>query len=298
MGLLHLDLRAWARGGPVSANVAIVGSDGGQLEIPDFRAAVKGRHVVLATHGFNVDAQDGLIALDGWARMADLPDALVFVGVLWPGDSLFLPILDYPMEVPVAMEAAALLAPFLNANCNAATGISLVSHSLGARMVLETARLLGPNQVHTLILMAGAIEDDSLADEYAGVAASVRRIRVIASRRDAVLELAFPLGNPVGELLLRGDPYFREALGREGANPVPLSARDYEHWQIPDTPSDWDYGHLDYMPKAGLPTGRAPTVPRPVSAPKDSDAVPVGDDFTKSEWAAAAIGAQWLSGRP
>jgi hypothetical protein len=293
MSLQHLDLRAWANGGPVAASVAIFDDDGTRLDEPTFASRISGKHLVLVTHGFNVKAEDGIVALEGWKQLAALKDPCVYVGLLWPGDSLFLPVLDYPIEGSVAMQSAALLAQFLNANAGSVTAISMVSHSLGARLVLETAKRLGPARVDTMLLMAGAIEDDCFVDEYKDVAAAAKRLCVVASRRDKVLEYAFPVGDPIGELVARGHPYFRQALGRDGAHPAPSGGAGLQHWQIPDAPSDWDYGHLDYMPHDPLPVGRKRSLTVPLPVPSSSDPKPVGDGFIDNEWAAAVIATQW-----
>lgn len=295
MGLLHLDLRAWAVGGPVRAHVGIHDDDDRWLSEADFAARVAHKHLVLVTHGFNVRQDGGTVALEGWKSLAALHEPCVFVGLLWPGDSLFFPVLDYPMEVPVAMQSARLLGDFLTATAAAATAISMVSHSLGARVMLETARHIAPRRIDTLLVMAAAIEDDSLAREYADVTRTARRVVVVASRRDQVLEWAFPLGNPVGELLTRGHPYFRQALGRQGANPVPNEGAALEHWQIPDSPVDWDFGHGDYMPQQPLPPGRARIYSAPQKPPPSNESIKAGDEFVKNDWAAAVIATQWFA---
>ena len=161
--------------------------------------------------------------------------------------------------------------------------------------MLETARRIAPRRVDTLLLMAAAIEDDSLAEEYADVTRTARRVVVVASRRDRVLELAFPLGNPVGELLTRGHPYFRQALGRQGAHPVPNEGAAPEHWQIPDSPVDWDFGHGDYMPQKPLPPVRAGIYKAPLKHPVPKEAIKSGDEFVKNDWAAAVIATQWFA---
>ena len=295
MSLLHLDLRAWTVGGPVAAEVGIFDDDGSPLSRDAFASRIAGKHLVLVTHGFNVTSSNGTVALKGWKQLASLKEPCVFVGLLWPGDSLFLPVLDYPVEASVAMQSAALLAKFLMTNASAVTAISMVSHSLGARVVLETANRLAPRPINTLVLMAGAIEDNCLAAEYSDIPKTVQRIRLVASRRDLVLEYAFPLGNPIGELIARGHPYFRQALGREGAYPAPTDCADFQHWQIPDAPNDWKYGHGDYMPHKPIPAERARSIPAPLTPPSSNDPAPVGDDLIGCEWSAAVIATQWIN---
>jgi esterase/lipase superfamily enzyme len=87
-----LDLRLAAKGQGLSARVAVnqLDSAGGytSMRVKELRARVRGQHVLLATHGYNVDRADGLASLSNWAGLLQLPPAAVFVGLLWPGDSV------------------------------------------------------------------------------------------------------------------------------------------------------------------------------------------------------------------
>ena len=54
----------------------------------------------------------------------------VFVGLLWPGDSVWAHGLDYPEEPRIANDAgSSLIAPFLDANCGNTASISFASRS-------------------------------------------------------------------------------------------------------------------------------------------------------------------------
>jgi hypothetical protein len=283
---LFIDLRATPSGG-ICATEASLWDDGTQF-VPnsEFASRVHGRDVILATHGFNVNRDHGVKALSSWNNSFQLSGSSLFVGVLWPGDSRFLPVIDYPMEGDEAIASGKLLASFINQHGAEAASISFVSHSLGARMVLEA--LSGLNfDARRLILMAGAIEDDCLVNEYQQAANKVQEIYVLSSRSDWVLEIAFPIGNPVGEIIMHGHPYFKTALGREGpAQPIPLEQRGGA-WQIPDK---WDYGHLDYLPG----TSMGPSFPPPVAAPEANAGIPVAPavDGWKSSWSAGVVSTQ------
>jgi pimeloyl-ACP methyl ester carboxylesterase len=284
---LIIDLRQTPSGGFVATEAKLYDSQEPQsppLSAAQIQAKFAGKDLVLATHGFNVSATRGLPALEKWDSLCKLPTPHVFVGVLWPGDSQFLPILDYPIEVPVAQQSGELLASFLNMHATSATSISMASHSLGARAILEAASQLR-RRVATLVLMASAIEDDCLAREYASAARNTDKIHVVASRADRVLQFAFPLGNPVGELLLHGHPYFRAALGRNGPVSYQEIASSCTHWQMPDGSPSWDFGHGDYMPG---PSAGAPFTP-PVQAPAEGDPLPRDTAHWKPAWSAAVI---------
>ncbi|MBV8210519.1 MAG: DUF726 domain-containing protein [Burkholderiaceae bacterium] len=284
--MLFIDLRATPSGG-ICAAEASVWLDGTVAQSPaQFTAAVRGRDLVLATHGFNVSRQDGIAALSNWSQLMSLPAGAMLVGVLWPGDSRYLPVVDYPAEGEVAIEAGRLLAGFLNQNAQAAASISLVSHSLGGRVVLETASNLD-RDIRRLVLMAAAVEDDCLTNEYQEAAVKAQQIYVLASRSDWVLQYAFPAGNLIGEIIMRGHPYFRAALGREGpALPIDLHQRGGA-WQIPD---GWGYEHGDYLPKEAV----AATLPAQTQPPADSATPPANPPFEgwKSAWSASAVSFQ------
>ncbi len=285
---LFIDLRASESGGVCAAEPSLW-DDGTQLvTYSDFVGRVQGRDLILAAHGFNVNRSDGIQALTNWSNYFQLTGTSLFVGILWPGDSSFVPIIDYPIEGSEAIQSGKLLASFLNGQSAGAASISLVSHSLGARTVLETLNGLNGN-VRRLILMAGAIEDDCLVNEYQQAANKAQEIYVLSSRSDLVLELAFPIGNPVGEIVMHGHPYFKQALGREGpAQPIPL-AQQGGAWQIPD---GWNYGHLDYL----ADIGSGPSFQPPVVDPAPTDPVPVdpAPDGWKPSWSAGAVSTQVL----
>ncbi len=289
---LFLDLRATPSGGFVAHEVAVLGTDATSNEaaVQAFEARVRGRHIVLVTHGFNVNGAKGTDELSQWAALCRLPSPCDFIGVLWPGDSQVLPIVDYPIEGSVALSSGQLLAAFLNAHAVGAASISLVSHSLGARTVLETVRLL-KRRVRNVLLMAAAIEDDCLTGEYAPTMQKVDRVQVVASRADWVLAAAFPVGNLLGEIVMHGHPYFREALGREGPDSVVGLDAAYQLWQVPDA---WLYDHWDYLPKPGQGGAPVQAMQPPMQVPTDTAPRPDLPQGWTSAWSAAVIATQML----
>jgi hypothetical protein len=286
---LFINLRASANGGIVAAEASAWDDGTSYVSPKTFASRIEGRDVLFATHGFNVDQQDGIKTLSLWSGRCKLPAPFLFVGVLWAGDSSFLPVVDYVYEGVEAISSGKLLARYLNQNATPARSISFVSHSLGARTVLEAVRGL-QTKPRRVILMAGAIENNCLAREYADAAAKASEIYVLASRSDLVLEWAFPAGNLIGEIIMHGHPYDRTALGRNGpARPIPSSLR-VEPWQIPDS---WNYGHRDYLPKDEI----GPAFPVPVAEPGPDTGVPLDENDPvnvgwKPAWSAGAIATQ------
>ena len=281
---LFIDLRATPSGGICAAEARVWDAGATLLSNEEFMSRIRGRDIVLATHGFNVNRNDGIKALSSWDGLCQILPSSLFIGVLWPGDSRYLPVLDYSFEGNEAIASGQLLARFLNQNANSAASLSLVSHSLGARMILETLTGLN-NKVRRLILMAGAIEDNCLTREYRLAATKAEEIYVMASKRDWVLEFAFPIGNLLGEILMHGHPYCKTALGRDGpADPIPLAQRGGA-WQIP---VPWDYGHLDYLPS----DAPGQTISPPIDAPGAASPQPAVAAGWKPAWSAGAVATQ------
>src|SRR5579863_6344618 len=166
---LFLDVRLDAVGGGLASAVAIYqGTTLGNYQsvtLAQLQSAIQGRHVLIGIHGYNNSRDDGIQHLSNWEGLLRLPDPSVFIGLLWPGDSVWAHGLDYPDEPKIADHAGHLLAPFIDRNFAGANSVSFSSHSLGARVVLETIALMS-TPVRRLILMAGAIDDDCLNTEF------------------------------------------------------------------------------------------------------------------------------------
>ncbi|HEX4487177.1 MAG TPA: alpha/beta hydrolase [Terriglobales bacterium] len=223
---------------------------------PELIQAVQGRDVLLGTHGFHVNRACGIDYLSHWHEWLQLGDNGFFVGVLWPGDSSWLPFLDYPVEGNEAIKSGHTLAEYLRARFAGVNSLSFVSHSLGARIMLQTINDLGQTfKMNALTIMAGAIDDTCLVKEYQQAAKLMNRVSVLASSKDDVLEWAFPAGNLASGIVSRGDPYWHGALGRYG--PYPAS-QPMNLWQTPNLPESWNFGHHSYINTEGNIGGPPP----------------------------------------
>ena len=205
---------------------------------------VAGKNVLFGVHGFNVNYREGAQSFGLLDAHLGLTGPDVFIGVLWPGD-WWMPAVNYPFEGSDAMKCGRLLATFCSRHLAEAQSISFVSHSLGARLVLEALVHLD-RQARMVCLMAGAINRDCLLTEYAFATNMAEKIFVLASHNDTVLSLAFQIGDPISNLLDRDHGFFRKALGYDGP-PVPAGPPLVHPWQIPDAD---DYGHGSYLPPA------------------------------------------------
>jgi hypothetical protein len=273
-----LDVRTWKVGGPLAHRVAVFEG----TSIDDYTGydetrliqEISGQNVLLVTHGFNVNRQDGIACLSNWESLLLqlLPPGWLYIGILWPGDSIWLHGLDYPEEPKLADHAGKLLGPWLDKRLVSAATVNFASHSLGGRLILQIARNM-QRSANRAILMAGAINDDCLSNEFAPEANRIASVSVLASRSDDVLKLAFPLGNLAGGILDEGHPWLQSALGRSGPAPIGSAPSSFlGPWQIPD---GWGYGHHHYLQvdpcaAVAIPT---PFDPPPQGAGKPLDGV-------------------------
>jgi hypothetical protein len=238
-----LDLRAWGRGGPVGT---LKVSDGAKFyaDANDLLNDICGRDVFLMTHGYDVDREHGTQSLTQWKSKLEFGVQPVFIGVLWPGDCVLPIFIDYVWEGSEAEKSGTMLGEFVRDNFGFAASLTFASHSLGARVVLQAIQTLADSdRVRNLILLAAAIEDDTLLREFKGAAKKVDRISIVYSLEDHVLQLAYPGGNLIGGLIERGDPNVKAALGRLGPS-APWPGKILPN---PRLPSFWNYGHTDYM---------------------------------------------------
>ena len=241
-----LDLRLRPVGGDLASAVSVNQTADGLaytgLNLDELIAATAGRHLLLGTHGFNVNRAAGIAALHNWHSLLQIPEPFAFVGVLWPGDSIWAHGIDYPEEPRIADESGRLLAPFLDSVFPAAASLSLASHSLGARVILSTIAAM-KTPVRRAIIMAGAVDDNCLDKEFATAAANIGQISALASKGDSVLSAIFPLGNFFGGILTQGHPWWRAALGHTGpTNPRP------DNFLAPfQIPASWKYKHSSYL---------------------------------------------------
>ena len=248
---LFLDFRTDGVGGGILDEPRVLEGNG-LVDPPELRylgqtlpaARIAGREVVFVTHGFNVSRREGVHALARLERDLNLPPAFVFVGVLWPGD-WWIPVVNYPAEAGDAVQCGRLLAKFVNTSLSLAGDVSLVSHSLGGRLVLEAVKHLG-RPAREVCVLAAAVDDDCLTGpQYDATRQNAKRISVLASRGDLVLRIAYPAGDFLSDIFYDDDNPARKALGYHGPRP---RAEHVLHAQIPGH----EYGHGNYFPPSDL----------------------------------------------
>lgn len=235
--------------------------------------ALTDKRICFFVHGFNVNrdhgwAGGGVLGQQMLGAGPTLTGAVQAAGfdlvipVLWPGD-WYLPI-NYPFELGDVRKTAHYFADFLASIARSAASVSFASHSLGARVILETLtkfvqRGYTVPTFDAAIMAAAAANEDVLDDpNYSLGVQALRRIIVVSSMKDSVLANTFPAGNAVEAALWKNDKGSARALGRYG--PKALK---------PDSPAkgkvSWfevaltaDCGHDGYLPwpwdKAEHPT--------------------------------------------
>lgn len=250
--IAFLDFRLADTGGPVTAG-QLTTRDGTLAGSDVLDQLFLASHVTLAIHGFNVTRPSGRQSLGDFAAALEGAQARgPVVCVLWPGDASLGPLsfLSYPLEGNDADDTAAALADWVNRHLRDDTTIAVVSHSLGARVALGALARVDRRRfgLREVCVMAAAVDDASVSDPglYRPVADRVTSVSVLASRRDRVLQWAYPAGDLVQALLFFWKDAPGGALGRHGPRP-------FRQWPVPDDiattiiPDDRNAGHGDYL---------------------------------------------------
>jgi hypothetical protein len=266
---LYVNLRYGAIGGRLRTEPYLIEGDGRvarplMAALTDKQAAerVAGRTLVFTVHGFNVSYDGGLRSL---ARLEEalaplLPPHFLCVGVLWPGDFM-IPAINYPGEWRDAVNGGKALARYANTKLRGAADFCFLSHSLGGRLALEAVAGLD-RKAARVCLTAAATDNDCLESPYHVSVANSGLLTYLASKKDMVLKLAYPVGDWAGDLFMGDDDdALRGALGRHGAR-WPRTGRP-KAWgfTVPDSPK---YDHGNYFPP-GKPTGAVETTHKDVA---------------------------------
>jgi hypothetical protein len=206
--------------------------------------------VTFLLHGFNVDRATGRDRLKRLAGLLTGQQHHALVATLWPGDH-WSGALSYSFEARDADDTALELAKFIYFNLRRNTRLSFLTHSLGARVVLQVAKLLRPHgfPFQQVCLMAAAMDDFSLGypAHFRDAVGNTQRVAVLASRSDFVLKLAYPAGDLFQSWWNFGEESWGLALGYHGPrvrDGHTTPARVLHH-QIPDIRRA---GHSDYLP--------------------------------------------------
>jgi hypothetical protein len=248
--IYQLEFRKDNTGGPVVPGQLKAMPDGPSGPAAAALLALEPR-ITFLVHGFNVNRKEGQKGLGNLARFLDAALGAAVVSVLWPGDH-WTGAISYPFEGRDADDTAAEFARFVGDVVRRGTSLSFVTHSLGARVAMETIKALPGDAypVDQVCLMAPAIDDFSLAslNNYRAQVESCRRVAVLSSREDEVLRFAYPAGDLL-QAFVFWDDIAGSALGYRGpkshdpGGPVPGNVI---HKAIADGRNS---DHEDYIPE-------------------------------------------------
>ena len=218
----------------------------------------RGKRVCFVIHGFNVNTGAGVRSCGpmaqefaGLGKLAmTVAAADVVVPVLWPGDGLIG--WSWFNAFHTSETTGARFADFLLSSAVQAAEVSFVSHSLGARVVLETVAHTVARRpdfpFDTAVLTAAAVDDNALdSPDFAAATKALRRIVILSSMKDDVLKNLFTIGAAVEGALWWNYKTTTRALGRFGpafkaGSPGPVKTEWYE------IKPGIDQDHGDYLP--------------------------------------------------
>ena len=175
-----------------------------ELSLADLRSAVAGKSVLILVHGFNNEFEDIIRAYDVidskiGAHLSDWYDEVI--GFTWPGG-------DSPLDWYAPKRRAGVVGPrlaqFLKSITDDAVTIDLMSHSLGARVVLGALNLLPADSVRANFMTASAVDNEVIEPHqkyFSAVRTGATESVVFHSKNDSVLKSAYRLAewdNPLG----------------------------------------------------------------------------------------------------
>jgi hypothetical protein len=253
----------------------------------DFLTYICGKDVLIATHGFNNNREQGIQSLSEWKKLLTVPDSAAFLGLLWPGDSESLHALCYPVEPAQAMDTGTKVAAFADTNFKSVASISFASHSLGARVILQTMTQM-QLKTRRAMIMAGAVDDYCLTGEFSTIQQQAQQITALASKEDEVLRWAFPIGDFIAEIIDHDSPWWESALGRFGP------AKRPDHFLAPcEIPDDFKYGHGSYL-QTNPPAPSKIDPPAPPVMPPPAMPLPLGGVDGWQEAYSASVISAWF----
>ncbi len=187
----------------------------GQLrKAPNVFSSLEEKHVYVFVHGYNVTIDEALTSakdlfekLHAALKQDGLPSTeLEFVLFTWPGDTGTIHFNAAQEYGQISGGALFQLIETIAGSAKRPKSLTLISHSLGAHVVLRSLSILGERNFHralqyrvgAALLLGAAVKDDVFdrperAEEYhfAEAAFGLRSLHIVSSRSDDVLGNAF-----------------------------------------------------------------------------------------------------------
>ena len=193
-------------------DLAFPNDPGIEVSEADFYTAVTGKRLYLLIHGYNND--EGAIR----SSYAVIEQMMITHGLLGPGapyDTVIgyaWPGGDLRISYAFAKKRAEKVAPRVQklllsiASTSPDTSLDINTHSLGARVALQSLKGVPGKPIRNLFLLAPAVDDESIENgqKFYSSTQACNRVYVLHSKFDPVLKTWFPLAD------------FDQALGLNG----------------------------------------------------------------------------------
>jgi esterase/lipase superfamily enzyme len=183
------------------------------MDITQLQEEARAKHVLVLVHGFrnplsNVAASYKRLeqGLSDAGLLGTSTGYSLVLGFTWPG---FETVLGFFPAIPFANRSAGYLRSLLEPLCSTAHTVDVQTHSLGARVALQTLSSGPECFIDNLMLTAPAVDDESIEPkkEFHAAVDQCRRCLVYHSDRDNVLKVSYRIGDA---------PEFDKALGEDG----------------------------------------------------------------------------------
>jgi esterase/lipase superfamily enzyme len=251
-----------------------VPTDGTSAEAPisddDFRTAIQDQRLLLLIHGYHNKRENiigGYSMIDGALRAKNAVGSGArayhqVIGIAWPGGFTKISYLAAKLRANALGDS---VFARLRKIVEAAKAVDIMTHSLGARVILKALQNADPNSetVRNLFLTAPAVDDESIqqGEKFFISTQACRKVFVLHSGNDKVLKLTYPLMD------------FDKALGLNGPDKANKLGANV---QMVDC-SDAVRAHSDYRKRLELYTFIKKVLdgqPPPAELPTDEGFVP------------------------
>lgn len=193
-----------------------------ELDEANLAAQMRGKHVLILIHGFRNPLKavgeayqrvlKGLID----AGLMGSPNYDLAIGFTWPG---FNTALGFFPAVTYANRSAGFFRQLLELASSSARTVDVQTHSLGARVALQTLGGGTHGFIDNLLMTSPAVDDEVLEPgrEFHEALVGCRRCVVYHTEKDRVLKIAYRIGDA---------PEFDRALGWKGPQHPDVIMRD------------------------------------------------------------------------